>query len=529
MSAAVRSRALALRSRALALRAVFTRDRLLSANAVLAYVTLAGFVGHMLVAGNYGYFRDELYYIISGRHPALGYVDFPPLTALLAALVRVLAGDNLVALHVIPALANAALVLVTGLMARELGGGRAARALAAVGSLTTLVFMANGSIFSMDALDALWWALAAYVVMLVVRRHEPRLWLLFGLVAGVGLFTKLTILFFGLALVVGVLLTPLRRDFRTPWPWLGGAIAGIFLAPYLLWNATNGWPTLQFFADGSHGNGALDFLINQLVITNPLTLPLWIGGLVFYFRRPAGKPYRALGWTWVFAYILLTLVNGKPYYFTPAYPMLFAGGAVVLAEAARKASREWLRPAYAGALVMSGLLLAPLAMPVLPPATYARDYTFLSFIGNSGAGKGGQTSVLPQYLADRFGWMELTRAVARVYDVLPPDERAQACIFTANYGEASALNFFGPAEHLPPAISGHNNYYLWGPGRCSGGVIIAVNVAASDLEKTYAHVTPAATFSCAYCWPDEDGISILVATDPRVPLNGAWGTVKNFG
>jgi 4-amino-4-deoxy-L-arabinose transferase-like glycosyltransferase len=191
-------------------------------SALLLGLALADFVAHMLVSPNYGYFRDELYYIEAGRHPASGYVDFPPLIALVARFLDLLAGDALWAIHVVPALATALIVLITGLMARELGGGRFAQALAALASLVAVTFLATGSIFSMDALDELWWVLASYVLILVIKRDDARLWLLFGLIAGVGLATKVTMLFFGLAVVVGLVLTPARRHFRAGWIWLGG-------------------------------------------------------------------------------------------------------------------------------------------------------------------------------------------------------------------------------------------------------------------------------------------------------------------
>ena len=432
-------------------------------NGPLALLALVYFVAHMLVAGNYGYFRDELYYLEGGRHLAFGYVDFEPVIAALAALMDALTHDNLVAIHVIPAVAGACLVFVTGLMARELGGGRVAQTLAALGSAVTLVFLATGSIFSMDILDALWWTLGAYILIRILRYHQPRLWLVFGLVAGVGLMTKLTILFFGLAVVVGLLLTPARRVFATRWPWLAGLIALAIFSPYILWNAANGWPTWEFWHHygGLSGGGPIGFLANQLFAFNPFNLGLIVAGLIFYFRGPQGKPYRALGWAYVFLYVVFTIINAKSYFLAPAYPMLYAGGAVLMARGAARPGRAWAKPAlatYAATLILSGLLFAPLAMPVLSPPTYAQTYGHLTFLGNGGAGQ--QTAgIYPQYLGDRFGWDTMTAQVAQVYKSLPAGERAQACIFTDNYGEASAINFFGPQYGLPRAISGHNNYY----------------------------------------------------------------------
>ena len=267
------------------------QELLSSTMAIPVLIALVDLVLHLAVAGNYGYFRDELYYIAAGRHLAFGYVDFPPFIAVLAALLDVVAGDNLIALHVVTALAASAIVIVTALMARELGGGRFAQSLAALGSAVTVVFLATGSLFSMDVFDALWWSLAGLVFIRLVRRHEPRLWLLFGLVAGVGLTTKVTMLFFGFALTVGMLISA-REQFRTRWLYLGGLIAVVFLSPYVIWNALNGWPTIEFWQNygGADGGGPLSFLANQILSANPINLLLTVAGLVFYFRHSAGKP-----------------------------------------------------------------------------------------------------------------------------------------------------------------------------------------------------------------------------------------------
>ena len=510
-------------------RASFSRASLTSDTAVLLWLALASFVGHMLVSGNYGYFRDELYYMAAGRHLAFGYVEYPPMIALLAALMNVLVGDALVAIHLIPALAGAALIVITGLMARELGGGRFAQWLAALGAMVALVFMGTGSIFSMDVLDELWWALGAYVLIRLIKEQRPRLWLVFGLVCGLGLLTKLTILAFGLGVVVGIALTPRRADFRTRWPWLGGAIAGLFLLPYIVWNASNGWATWEFWHHygGISDGSPLSFLANQLFLLNPFTIPLWVAGLVFYFRRPEGKPYRALGWMFVSLFLLFLAISFKSYFLAPAYPPLFAGGALVFERAAQR--RRWVKPAYVPALILSGLFLAPLAMPILPPSAFIAGYGWLSGAGGVNPGQNSQGR-FPQYLGDRFGWDTMTAQVASIYDALPTGERAQTCILTTNYGEAGALQFLGTKYHLPPVISGHNNYFLWGPGKCSGQTLIVVGdgFTTSDLRQTYADVRQVALTSCQYCQPEEYQAPIFVCTRPLGSPLGKWQMLKHY-
>ena len=492
-------------------------------------VAVIDFVAHLAVANNYGYFRDELYYIAAGQHLAFGYVDFPPMIALLAAAMHVISGDNLIALHVVSALICSILVVVGGLLARELGGGRCAQFLSALGTAVVIVFMATGSLFSMDIFDALWWSLLALVLIRILRTGDERLWLLFGLIAGLALTTKLTVLFFGFALTLGLALSPSRMHFRSPWLYLGGVIALVFLLPYLIWNAVHGWPTIEFWQNyGGDGGGPLGFLANQILSANPPTLILTIAGLVFYLRRPEGRPFRALGWAFVVLYLLMTVMNVKPYYFTPIYPMMFAAGACLFEQIAARPHRGWLRPALTVVLALSGILLAPLAMPILSPTHFDGSYSHLTSTGNGGAGQ-STSSVFPQYLGDRFGWPELAATMQHAYRQLPPSEQAQTCIFTGNYGEASAFNFFAKEYGLPPAISGHNNYYIWGPGSCSGAVVLTIGQSRDDVAKSYNHVEQVATTACGYCVPEENNQPIYLGTQPKFSsLNDVWKTAKHF-
>src|SRR5918997_5516074 len=273
-----------------------------SENALLAYLALAKLLVHLLTNGNYGYFRDEFYYVAAGERLDLGYVDFPPFVAIVADVSRFLLGDSPVALRFFPALAGALVVVLAGLMARELGGGRFAQGLAALATVFAPNILNFGTWLSMDAFDQFVWALAAYVLILILKRDDPRLWLLFGLVAGVGLLTKVTVLFFGFAVFGALLATPARRYLRTPWPWLGGVIASAFLLPYVYWQTLHDWATLEFW--GNYGgkldpDSPIDFLLEQILTMNPATLPVWAAGLYFYLLSKEGRLYRVLGWVFV--------------------------------------------------------------------------------------------------------------------------------------------------------------------------------------------------------------------------------------
>jgi hypothetical protein len=460
----------------------------LGATAILAYLACFKLLLHLLTNGNYGYFRDELYYMAAGERLDLGYVDFPPFVALLTAFTRLVLGDSPVALRFFPALAGALVVVLAGLMARELGGGRFAQGSAALATLVAPSFLVMGTFISMDAFDQLFWVSAAYVLLLILRRDRSRLWLLFGLIAGLGVLTKITILYFGFAVLVALLLTPARRHLLTPWPWLGGAIATLFLLPYVLWQIRHGWPTLEFWADyGEKVDPAspIEFLVEQVLTMQPLTLPLWLAGLYYYLFSRDGRTLRPLGWIYILLFVIFAVQNAKFYFLAPAYPMLFAAGALTVERFVRQRNWNWLKPTYVAVLLVGGIALAPMVVPILPVETLAN-------ITGAGGGAGikqerREEGQLPQHFADRFGWENMAATVAGVYDSLPAEDRSKTCVFTANYGEAGAIDFFGPKYGLPKAISGHNSYYIWGPGDCAGEVVISVGVPRGDLEILGRH------------------------------------------
>ncbi len=383
------------------------------------------------------------------------------------------------------------------------------------------------SIFSMDILDALWWSLGAYILIRLVRRDNPRLWVAFGLVAGIGLFTKLTIVFFLLALLVGIASTSARSRLRSRWFLMGALIAFVFLLPYIVWNASTGWPTVDFYIHhgGLSGEDTLDFVVTQILVANPVNIPLVFLGLYFLLRSREGASYRLFGVALVFLFVLFVVINAKPYFYEAAYPILISAGSVLASQKLGQ-PRRWVPKVMLIALVLSGILLAPLEMPLLPPSTFVGSYSALTGAAN-GASAQGNAGQFPQYLGDRFGWDTMTATIAQVYDSLPLSEQSASCIFASNYGEASALTFLGKSDKLPPVISGHNNYYIWGPGSC-GAVLITVGVNATQLEKLYRNVTLAATVTCTYCMTTEDNLPVYVATNPSQSLASVWPLIKTF-
>jgi 4-amino-4-deoxy-L-arabinose transferase-like glycosyltransferase len=477
------------------------------------------------VLSGFGIFRDEFYYLVNAERLAWGYVDHPPLAPLLLSGVRTTLGESTLALRLLPALAGAGTVLLAGLTARRMGGTLVAQVITALAVIAVPVYGVMFGFYSMNALEILLWAAAAYVAVMLLTEDQPRLWLLFGLLVGIGLQNKHTFLIFAVGLVLGLLLHR-RNAFRNRWIWLGGLVALVILLPNLIWQVQHHWPTLEFYAGAADKNIArspLDVLLDQLLAMNPGLLAVWLLGLICLLRS---RTFRPLAWSYLLPlFLLMVLGSSRPDRLAPAYLPLFAAGAVSIEELARRQMRlRWLPAAAALLVLVSAVAVAPLGLPLLPPQTTARYAEAFGL----GSYEEGVTAELPQYFADRFGWQELTTTVAQVYSELSPEEQEQVGIFTSNYGEAGAIHFYGRSYGLPEPISGHNNYWLWGPGNWSGEVLIAVNVPREDLARFYASVEQVASTSCRFCVDYENNTPILVARRPKVTLMEVWPQAKHY-
>ncbi len=511
------------------LRTLFSRKENL-ALAIIAGLALLKLLIHVLTSSTYGYFRDELYYIAASQHLAFGYVDFPPFIALLTAFIRFTLGDSLLALHFFPALAGAGVIVLTALMARQLGADLFGQVLAALAVLVAPVYLGTNALLTMDSFDMLVWAAGLYVLILILKEDRPKLWLLFGLLMGIGLTIKVTPLYFGLALLIALALTPYRKYFSNLYLYLGGLIALAFLLPYVIWNAANGWPTLEFWRN--YGNKVYQasppvFLLQQIAIMHPISLPLWLSGLVFLFTQ-RGKQYRLFGWMYLTLFVIFMLQHAKDYFLAPFYPLLFASGTIAMQQFASSRGWHWLgwlRTNYIPFLVIGGMLLTPLTIPMLPLNALV---PFVRVMGGTNIkSENADSGILPQNFADRFGWEELAVTMSDVYHSLPAQDRAKACIFTSNYGEAGALQFYRSKYDLPPVISGHNTYYLWGPGSCTGAVLIYLGrTNRDDLKQGFADVQQVAVTKCQYCMPYENDLPIFLCRGLKVPIEQAWPQTK---
>jgi hypothetical protein len=480
-------------------------------------------------AAGYGVFRDELYYFACARHLDWGYVDHPPGMALLAALVRALVGDSWIAARLLSAAAAAGTVLLAGDTARELGGGRWARLLAQLLTATAPVYLALFSIFSMNAFDVLAWAGLVRIAARILAGGSPRLWLAFGALSGLGLENKIDVGLLGAGLGVGLVLARRLDILRDRWLWLGAAVAIALFLPHVVWQARHGWPTREFVANAQRAKiahlGPIRFGTAQFLLVGPVGFTFALAGLGWLLGARAARAFRPLGWAAVTVFAVLAASISKPYYFAPALTLLFAAAGVAIE--AWTAGR-FARPTRAAALVAAATIVvaAPLAKPLLTEDAYVRYAAALGITPSSG--ETHRLGRLPQLFADMHGWRELAETVARVAAALPPADRANACVYANNYGEAGAIDFFRPQLALPPAISGHNSYWLWGPGSCTGAVMLIIGGRRERHARYFGTVEPGAVFRCADCMPFEDNLTIWVARHPRTPLADTWPATKHF-
>jgi len=502
------------------------------ADAVLLSIAAACFLLEFLPSLNrgYGYFIDELYYIACSKHVALGYVDHPPASIFLLWLVRSVAGNSLLAMRAVAALAGAGTVVVTGLIARRLGAGLFGQALAALTVATCTIYQVIFGFYSMNALSLLLWAACFYILVEIERRGEPRYWLLFGLALGIGLENKHTIVLLGLGLAVGLLLSPARRHLARRWIWLGAGIALLVLAPNLVWQALHGWPSIEFYRNAElYKNVAtppLEVIQQQVLFMNPVAVVVWGAGLVFFLGATRGRSYRHLGWVYVVLLIVMLVgQQSRPDRLAPAYLALIAGGGAMIDAGVQRRGLRWLRFALPVLLVAASAALAPLALPILPPARAADYAVRLGIVPQIEAGEGKKTQ-LPQWLADRMGWKTLAADIEAAAATLSPDERAHAIVATSAYGLAGAIELFG--RDLPPVYAAQNNYHLWGPPPDPVEAAVAVGLAEETLQHLFEQVEPVGLYDCDLCTPWRDGSTIYVARRPKVRWADVWPRFKSY-
>ena len=500
-------------------RALLTRPSIL-----LALVCL---VLHAFANGHYGFFRDELYFIACGMRPAFGYVDQPALVPLFAAWSHALAGDNVWLFRLLPMLVAAATTALTAEFTRSLGGGRFAQALAGLCILLAPDFLLGGTLFTTDLFQPLTWLGLAFVLVKLEQSEDERWWLAFGAIAGFSLNSKYLIAFYLGALAIALLFTPQRKSLLRPWVWLGAVLAVMLVLPNVLWQQAHGWPFIELGKAGAGGKNVVmspwEFFLQQLLLIGPLASLVWLAGLWAGLVRPRLAVTRAFPIAWLILFAVFDASHGKPYYMAPIYPTLLALGAAGIESRLRNMTA---RAAALGVLVAQGILIAPMTLPILPVDLFLRYQSVIGFTPSSGEHQ--KLGALPQYYADMFGWPQMAQKIAAVYWSLSPQERAKAVFWGNNYGEAAAIDVFGAPLGLPPALSGHNNYWIWGPRGHDGSVLIIIGGSTKHYADLFQSFSVAGHIDTPYAMPYETNKPIYVLRGLKMPLKVYWPKVKHY-
>jgi hypothetical protein len=496
---------------------------------IVFVLAIAAFALHFAGRDRYGFFRDELYYIACGNHLAFGYVDQPPLIAVIARLSSFLLGTTLSGFRFFPALAGVCLVLLTGWMTRELGGRRFAQVLACLAVLLAPIYLAFGSFLSMNAFEPVLWMACACILVPILKGGDERLWLLFGAVAGIGLENKHTMLMFGFGVVIGLILTRDWKHLRSKWLWFGGALAFVIFLPNLIWEIRHHWPQIEVVSNAQRlkntpvGTGR--FMGEQTLFFNPVALPIIVAGLGWVLLSRREKRLRAIGWAFLVVITVVITLHGKTYYPVPFYSILLASGSVGVEMFLENKKR--LRLTYLALLAVSGLVMLPFAVPILPFDELLRYQSVISLDGVVKTERDPAGDVHQLY-GDMLGWENMVETVAGVYDRLPPSDQKHCAILAGNYGEAGAIDLLGGKLGLPKAISAHNNYYLWGTNDHTGEVVILFGQGAESTKTLFSSVERVATISDRHAVAAENNLPVYVCRKPKAPLAELWPSLRYF-
>ncbi len=480
-----------------------------------------------LTTKGYSYFIDEFYYLACASRLAFGYVDHPPLAPLMLAMIRAVLGDSLLAIRIVPFLAASGTVALTCLLVARMGGGRFAVVLGAITVGLAPMSLSMSSFFSMNAFEPLLWMLLVLTVLRIARTGESRLWVVAGLLIGLSFENKHTAVVYVAALGLGILATRTRKILADRRVLAGAAVALLLALPNILWQVAHGVPSLEFYRNAivlkNVPSPPLMSLATLMFTMNPVTVPLWIAGFLSLFRRRNGPALRALGVTCV---ILLAVhvasQTSRPDRVIGIFPILFAAGAVAAERVIRPRAA---RIAVVAATVAGALVLAPLAIPLLPPSSTAR---YVTALGLKFSVERGKTSPIPQLLADRTGWESYVDDVAKVFERLSPEDRKRAIIYAPSYGHAGAIELWGPARGLPRVIGSQNSYWHWSVGHTNTEVLIAVDANANTLRTLFREVTEAGRIRCDYCMSWRNDIPIFVARGSIVPIESVWARARHY-
>jgi hypothetical protein len=508
----------------------FTKEFLQSDFTLLLGLATIKFLVMFFIHPDFGLHRDEFLYWAMADHLDWGYLEVPPLIAFFANIASSLFGDTIFAVRFFPALTGAITLVLSGLIAKELGGKRFAQLLTAISYLVSLLYLRVNILFQPVAFDVMYFVLCTYLLIKILKTNRPLYWILLGIFMGLGLLNKYTMLLFGFGTAIGLLLTPYRRFYLNKWLWISSLIAILILLPNIIWQYNQGWPVIEHMSALSSNQldnvNPLIFILTQLLM-NMYSAPLWLAGLVFFLFLGKGKIYRPLGWIYLSILTVLLLFSGKAYYQAATYPMLFAGGAVMLESLIRKSKRKGLKTGIVSFIIVGSLTTVPIGIPVFSINGMISFFEFGSkYMGMSEAlrWETGEFHPLPQDFADMLGWEEMVQQVAAHYHRMPTQEKAPYAVFASNYGEAGAIDFYGEKYNLPKVISKGSSYWLWGTRDYSADFVLSIGMDEESMEFFYGEVLELDPFSFDHA--REDGIPILLVRKPKMSAQKMWDVLK---
>ncbi len=497
---------------------------------VIFVFTVFKFILHVYTNAfaGYGIFRDELYYIACADHPALGYVDHPPLSIWFLMIVKNLFGDSVFMIRLWPALISSAAVFMVGVVTKEMGGKMIAISLACMAFIISGINLSYSTYYSMNSIDLLLWVTNIWLLIRIINTGEKKYWYLLGIVLGLTMLNKISGFFLGAGILVGLLATKQRSWLLTPHPYIAGLIALILFSPYIIWNVFNDFAHLEFIRNASMykyaSNSPLTFLSGQILLNNPNTIFLWLAGIFFYILSKGSRKYFML-FVLFLTVLTILLLNGtsKSEYLASAFTILFIGGG--LGMEIWTSAKKWI--GYTSIiLLLNGLFIVPFAVPILPESTYVKYADALGIAPSTAENK--ELSSLPQFFADMHGWEQKAQIMAKAYHNLSPEDQKKCVIFGDNYGRCGAIDYYADEYGLPKSIGGHNNYWIWGPGDYTGDIILIFSDKVGNKAELFEEVTELDTLQCPYCMPYESDLKLYLCKGLKIPVDELWLKIKNF-
>jgi hypothetical protein len=467
---------------------------------------------------SYGIFRDELYYIACANRLDIGYVDHPPFSIWVLAIWKSLFGDSMFAVRIVPAIVTSVILFIIGLFAVRLGGGKIAVIISTIAFMLSPIFLGMNTIYSMNVFDFFFWISSAYIFLRIIQTEsgtsgsliDNKLWLLLGVVIGIGLLNKTSMLWLSSGIAAGIIFTPIRKVLKTKYPYIAVAIALLIFSPYIIWNITHDFAHLEFMRNAASrkygGLTPVSFILDQILILNPLSILIWLPGLLFYFVNREGKQFRAVGFIWLTTFtVLLINWHSKGEYIAAAYQILFAGGAVIIEKWSE--IRKWIQYSIAVPVLVFGILLSPFARPLIPADKFLE---YQNAFGLKPPSNEGHETELPQFYSDMFGWEDLAKSVSKVYLSLPEEERKNTVVYCSNYGKAGAIEYYSKKYPLPEVVCPHNSYWYWWPQRTSVNTIIIIGGEIEDHLQSLEQLEAAGFHRTKYAMPYENNLTIYV-------------------